>query len=564
MKCFPVGINERRKIGKIIMMCKRFIGLLMSSFVFFSFVGCNGSDKKTDGSSDIINGVKYERILGTQAKKNIAAGEKISYSVNTDIFDKNYIRLQLKTDVRLFGEFVYSDINDSTKIVREEFYIDASNGEEEIEFKQFLDAYRSNAIGDFEKRLQEIAFTNKSEKNGNIALLGVFISDREFPEEEREIYISDENIKLGADLAIGGALTYLERVSYLAEDGVRYSIDEIVDENDNVYIGVNANKKAKKELSSSVNLLNIWDLGRQFQQSYYADIGGTPTDPNGANGYQRAYCNTAGNGYYWGYNPVQGGDCAYNPSQIIDYSMSENVIYVKNRPMDWPKGDQGKGFGGTVLGGVTTNSYMESTYTIQKGMVFVENSFIDWTGFTELEETNLCSNELPAAYIAHPLRNYVCYIGDSTWTNDEVTVKNDLGYWGDSNIDTKHLEDWFALVNDEMFGVGIYVPNMTHFVSGSLVNNSSSKTNSNVGAFNSPLLMHMGNNKREPSSSLTSCYVYNTNYTAPVQYWRLKSYEKRSYSYAICVDYVQEMRDNFHDIYREGKLTNESLSTWDD
>lgn len=516
------------------------------------------SASEEESSSAEKSNENWAQLLGAQPQKTLSTNGVLTYTVDKTLGEKNYVKIDLETDVHLYGEFTYADTA-TGKTATEVFYIEKGA----TTFKQFLDAFRPNGIGCFEKTLQSIKLTNKSEGFGNVQVKGVYVSDRTVPEFEREVYIEKDGVKVGADLAAGGALTYLGREYYETGSGERQKVEEVIDYDNNVYIGVGMDESDYMvSLSSSVNLINIYDLGRQFQQSYYAEIGGEEDDPNGANGYTRGYCDTTGKGYYWPYNPVQVGDCAENPSQIIDYEITSSSIWIKIRPMDWSKGDTGRHFPNTFIGGETTKSYMENRYTINNGVVFVENSFVDWNGFYDLEETSICTNELPAAYIVHPLRNYVCYTGDKPWTDDKLDISTGLGYWDGFRIDYKHLEDWFAWVNNEHFGVGVYVPNMKHFTSGSYQKSSSINLEINRGAFSSPYANKLLYNKVYPTSMYTSCYVSNMHYTSPANYWRLKEYERRCYEYAISVDYVDEMRNQFKEIHSSGKMTNASLDTW--
>jgi hypothetical protein len=284
----------------------------------------------------------------------------------------------------------------------------------------------------------------------------------------------------------------------------------------------------------------------------------------GANGYNRGFCKTADiNGYYWPYNPVQGGDVVSNPSQIIDYEVSDNEIYVKVRAMDWSKGDNGDSYTGTVMGGVTTKSYMENWYTIKGNMVYVTNRFVDWNGFEGLDEVPVHSNELPAAYVVHPLHNYVCYTGsDNTWSGEVETIPN-LGPWNvKAHPNHNPVEEWFAWVNDDGFGVGVYIPNTDTFASGRTHQSVLAKNIYNNNAALSPLTNEYRYNKPERTSDNTSCYVTNTSYTAPVVNWTMKSYVPMEYTYVVSVDYVGVMRQQFKDICESGTVTNETLSSW--
>ena len=136
----------------------------------------------------------------------------------------------------------------------------------------------------------------------------------------------------------GGTLSYLERLNYKTSKGTYY-IDEILTEENDVYIGVDAaNMGGDIQVGSTdhhVNLINYYDPGRQFQQSFYASIGGTNNATHGENGYTRKMCWTGGDPIYWPYNPVQGGDCHTNISQMVDYRRTKNMIYTRCKPLDW-------------------------------------------------------------------------------------------------------------------------------------------------------------------------------------------------------------------------------------
>lgn len=539
--------------------------------------GNNSSVESTEGDS--------LEVLGAQEKITLKAGETKTYAVNKNITGKEYIKLLVNTNVSLVGQFKYHDVKDVNKIVTEDFFIEPA--EKDVEFKQFFDAFRMNGHGQFDKQLLSISITNVQKTEGEVQVKNATVTDRVIDDYEREIYVSKNNVKVGADLATGGTLTYLERLNYNGE-----TVDEVIKDG-KVQIGVNAKATLDEAngdqfLSSQVNLINIYDAGRQFQQSYYANVGGTSADtpqemkengysntvlpPDyGANGYNRGFCKTADyNGYYWPYNPVQGGDVVSNPSQIIDYEVSSNEIYVKVRAMDWSKGDNGESYTGTVMGGVTTKSYMENWYTIKGGMVYVRNRFIDWNGFEGLEDVPVHSNELPAAYVVQPLNNYVCYTGsiNNAWAGD-LTIIPDLGPWnvkahinGPNSEHGDCVEKWFAWVNDDDFGVGVYIPGTDVFASGRSHVSTSAKYIGNKNAMESPLTNEYRYNKPAATSDYTSCYVTNTCYTAPVVNWTMKSYESMEYTYVISVDYVGVIREQFKNIYEAGTVTNETLSAW--
>ena len=557
-------------------MKKQFALAMASCLIFSCFASCGGDSNK--GQTD-ENGVRFEQILSQQEKRVLQADEATVYELNTDISGKEYVKLELQTNVQLVGQFIYENVKNSAEKAEEDFYIEASDGETIVEFKQFLDKFRENGIGQFDKRLTGIRLTNKSGQQGNVTLHSFSVSDRKIPDYEREVYLEKDELKLGADLAFGGTLTYLSRTTYGGE-----SVDEVIDNNGNVYVGVNADENCKEHLSSSVNLVNIWDAGRQIQQSYYADVGGGMGKPGqmekplhyGANGYERAWCFTGHkDGYWWPYNPVQAGDCADNPSQIIDYEITDkdgdgenDEIYVKVRAMDWGKGYMIKYHTaiGTIIGGSTTKSYMENWYTIENGMVRVKNRFIDWNGFSDMDTVPIHTNELPATFVIQPLNNFVTYTGQGVWKNDtaNLTRKNDVGSITEGgSFSATPTENWFAWLNDEDFGFGMYIPNVDHLSNSRCAISTSAAVDMNSSKRKpGPMVANTLFNKPAPSSDYTSCYAFNLSYTAPVVSWTMREYVAMTYEYAIAVDYLAVMREQFKEIYESGTLTNESLSAW--
>ncbi|MBQ3079438.1 MAG: hypothetical protein IJC48_05480 [Clostridia bacterium] len=93
----------------------------------------------------------------------------------------------------------------------------------------------------------------------------------QFLKDENIVWIENEYLRLGANLALGGALTYL------AEHG-------------------------------KDNLINSFDWGRQVQMSFY--------------GFPNPYCpegfEVKESWKYLGWNPIQSGDCYGHRSDILD------------------------------------------------------------------------------------------------------------------------------------------------------------------------------------------------------------------------------------------------------
>ena len=547
-----------KKVAVVSLLCALVIGAGSCAF---------GTSSESASSASSGNEVVSTVVHTGTGAFALDAGQTKTLTINQNISGKEYIKIILDCNVNLLGEYKYSDITDPSKVVTEPFYIEPSA--EEIEFKQFFDAFRPNAIGAFDKKLISITLKNLDDKIANVNVKNITVTNREVPAFEKEVYLEKGGLKIGADLTMGGTLSYLEKLDYNGQ-----TVDEVLDQNDNVTIGVNAKEGAKEHLSSSVNLINIYDAGREFQQSYYAEIGGSMQENTGANGYERRWSFTATReGYYWPYNPVQGGDEVCNLSQIIDYEVTKNSIYVKVRAMDW-----GNGYARpehakhemyeTFKNGRTTKSYIENVYTIKGGMLYVENRFIDWNGFSDMENIPVHTLEIPAAYVVHPLSNYVCYVGGNPWNLSDTNYERepDLpGWWlgEETHVNFTHPEDWFAWVNDEDFGVGVYVPNAGAYISGR--NNSGRHIShpNNSDTKYSKMANDYLYNKPAPTSAYTSCYVGNTSYTAPIVNVRMKEYVPLSYTYVVAVDYLPIMRSAFKNINEAGIITNKGLEAWD-
>ncbi|MBR5626609.1 MAG: hypothetical protein IKW74_03180, partial [Thermoguttaceae bacterium] len=106
-------------------------------------------------------------------------------------------------------------------------------------------------------------------------------------------YLENDRIKLGIDLSVGGAVTFLTD----AKNGAG-------------------------------NMINSADWGRQIQLSYYSG----PNPYIGPNG-EKPSEDWAG----LGWNPIQTGDCGGFRSKVLEFKqISPDSFYVKTRPMQWP------------------------------------------------------------------------------------------------------------------------------------------------------------------------------------------------------------------------------------
>lgn len=545
-----------------------------------------------------------------------------------------YVQLLYSTNVNVWGQFTYTD---GSKTATEDFYLQAGT----TEHKQYLDLFRENGVAygmDANNiTMTSITFTNAELDNsttGEVRIMGMYSYNKTIDTENQEIYLTvkqEDNsyMTVGAHLGIGGALTYLAKTdvyegviggsSGWKNGTVAISMDRGVFDSTNRYKSGSSSSSystedgsygaatpktepsATERIDGAVNLINNFDAGRQIQQSWYAQVGGT--DGASSNGYTRAYCYTGSTeGQYWPYNPVQAGDVVSNPGQIIDYEINvkKGYIYVKARAMDWAKGyDPSKPCANAVEGGVTTKSYMENYYRLKAdGTLTVNNTFVDWNGFTDMGSCDWASTELPAVYPVHTLNYYVSNIdGDGSW-EDSIEYNSSLKPWtggtayhqfanpGDGQ--NSKVEDWFAWANGgdgNAFGMGVYIPNVDRFTSGR--SNPSTAYYTDINFQNSNALpvddykewnwssfsnvsmvtehaqrgniladKKMLSNMQPIEYTYQSAYVSNTSYTAPGINFRMEAYKKIEYSYVICVDTVNDIRAKFKEIKDNGTVTN--------
>ncbi|MBO7176412.1 MAG: hypothetical protein J6W14_03485 [Clostridia bacterium] len=330
---------------------------------------------------------------------------------------------------------------------------------ERMSFRSFCDDAMKKARG---SAISELRLTPIRAKSAEFMLEDVTVSTRDIPDEV--VYLTSDRYRLGIKLTWGGGISYLEDL----QDG------------DNA-------------LS---NLLNDHDTGRLIQQSYY----GTSSAP---------YTPAQYNGTTWSYNPVQGGDQYNNRSKLIDFRIAEDgqSIYIKCRPLDWAQRNS------------LTPSYMENTYTIEGGLIRVDNRFVDFSGYTHPS----AHQELPAFYTVSYLSDFVYYSGTKAFTGDALTVKKDLPFWGGNSsayFTPNAKETWCAWVSPEGYGIGVYTPIADLLLAG----------------------RHQYNGSRDAHNGAT-------NYVAPLITHQLSSLKPFSYSYYITAGETNEIRNTFTEVY---------------
>lgn len=544
-----------------------------------------------------ISEAKMAEINEAVGKLN--AGETVTVELdNSQPLSGAYIQFDYNFSVDMIATLNYSNENVSITVTEDVYLF-----HKDSTYKQFLDVFRKNGAGygisPTAVYLHSISFKNVGAQGTTSAdqITTVAVQDRRIYDTELQQYLTrylddGSDITVGAHLGLGGALTYLAK-SGLAE----YSKDESEDwlgrkygrieigtdsANANTVYRTGADSLPKSLGGNGVNLINNYDVGRQIQQAYYADVAESE--------YTKAQYGPKDHEKPWPYNPVQAGDQYNNTSQIIDYEINttDYYIYIKCRPLDWAQNN------------VTTKSYMENWYRLNAdGTLRVDNNFVEWTGYKDLGGYR--SNELPAVYISQPMNYYVSNLStdkNAAWTGD-LTFNNQVGTWSDPSLDDYapvhqgnganttlpygNHENWFAWATGgtmDSIGVGVYIPNTTMFTSGRSATTtafgekwqSTTKMiyqlnkNANVSSssycnqlFKKKLLSNMDAVDYE----YMSCYVQNTSYTAPSIAYKMENYVPLAYSYVVAVDTISNMRSTFQALEQAGSLRNEGLDAWD-
>lgn len=435
-----------------------------------------------DEKGIILNGEKEEITLADGVSFQDGA-IKLDNSASFSFDDTthgwfNYYGISYTTDAYIKGELSYRcGVVNKT----ENFFLEPGTNKDFYSFiDNMLDGTKANMI-------YSISFEALNVESASIKIHGISLFNREIPDED--VFIQTENYKIGVNLLWGGALSYMEDLN---------SNVEAVKKDGRIFVDSNAGERYNaKIVNENVNLINRFDPGRLVQQSYY----GTATGDYECGEFM---------GNTWAYNPVQGGNQFGDNSKIVDLKCDENSIYIKCQPLDWAKEKEH-----------ITPSYMEATYTIENNNLHVSCRFVDFSGY----EAQPRDQELPAFYCIEPFNRFVYYGGDEPWTGGELTCEPELIFWPDAGYPNFHsLENWSAFIGefDDSFGIGVYVPNETRFLSG--VCNRETTTNT------------------DPSKDVATSYI------AVVRVMTMNSYAPFEYDYYLTTGDTDEIRNNFSTI----------------
>lgn len=228
---------------------------------------------------------------------------------------------------------------------------------------------------------------------------------KELPKEKMS-FIDNGTIKVGVNLALGGAITWVSKSG------------------------------------SAENVVNSHDLGRQIQMSYYS----------GPNPYIAGDKKPVEHWAKLGWNPIQSGDWAMNPSKVLEHKNDGRSIYVSCVPMQWPHDG--------VPGECTFESWIRLEGSAVRVRCRINNARSDKTLYFARHQ------EMPAVYVNGP------YCRLMTYTNAEPFMGSPLaeiakgpevkGPWASWTT----TEFWAAQVNKKDWGLGVWQPATSRFIGG--------------------------------------------------------------------------------------------------
>jgi len=221
-------------------------------------------------------------------------------------------------------------------------------------------------------------------------------------------YLQNGRLKLGIDLKLGGAVTFLS-----------------------------------DQQNGGNNMINSFDWGRQIQMSYYSG----PWPYVGPNG-ETPTPEWAG----LGWNPIQSGDAGGHRSKVLSFEKKgENSMLVRSIPMQWPHKT-----------GVAAECVFETLYTLNDNVITMSATIIN--NRADKTQYPAGTQEMPAVYTNGPWYQVVTYLGDKPFTNQPTKVIVDKGTnrgWPWLHLYTP--ENWVALLDKDGNGIGVFQPEVMNF-----------------------------------------------------------------------------------------------------
>lgn len=191
-------------------------------------------------------------------------------------------------------------------------------------------------------------------------------------------------------------------------------------DNGTIRIGVNRSAGGAigwfSESGREENLIDRYDYGRYFQQSWY----GTKDESDW-------------NGKPWRWNPVQAGDWTGQASPVVSFDRSEDRISIETIPRHWANGE------------LLEEVRFRQTVRLD-GPVAVIDFFFSYDG---TKSHSLHDQEMPAVFVAPRYRNL-------RFMNEKGEIETVVPAWPNERYSI--AEPWIAYVDEEDRGIGVLVP----------------------------------------------------------------------------------------------------------
>lgn len=218
-------------------------------------------------------------------------------------------------------------------------------------------------------------------------------------------WLENDQVRVGVDLDLGGALTFLAST----KDGA--------------------------------NVINNFDLGRQVQLSFYS--GPVPFEADAQK--------PAEHWRHLGWNPIQAGDDFKHGSEVLTHENDGRQIHLSCRPLQWPLNH--------VPGDCIFDSWLELDGSVVKARARLTNARTDRTQYPARLQ------ELPAVYANASFHRVMSYQGARPFTDDAIAAvptpqgKHPWSFWTGT-------EGWAALLDERDHGLGLITPGRVHFTGG--------------------------------------------------------------------------------------------------
>ncbi len=177
-----------------------------------------------------------------------------------------------------------------------------------------------------------------------------------------------------------------------------------------------------------INMVNNFDLGRQFQISMY----GGPS-------------NFSQNGHpYWaglGWNPVQAGDVSGNSAKVLAFEKQANLLYVKTMGIQF------------ALNNVSSEVMIEHWVRLVGNVVKVHAKIV--LSRADKTQYQARTQEFPCLYVNGVYNTIYAYQGSNPYGNEPMTKLSppmEMAYL------RPVTEPWMAATDKNGFGVGLFVP----------------------------------------------------------------------------------------------------------